>query len=281
MPIEILMPALSPTMTEGNLVKWLKKEGDSIKAGDVMAEIETDKATMEVEAVDEGTMGKILVPEGTEGVKVNQPIAILLEEGESASDIKDVKKAEAPTPIASQSTPEKKPELKVIPQISSEGRVFATPLARRIAEEAHLNLDTVSGSGPRGRIIRDDVEQALTLGGAAPALRPAAPSPLMSGYEPEYEVITPSNTRKVIARRLLEAKQTIPHFYLTVDCEIDALLKAREQINIAANGAYKLSVNDFVIKACALALKHIPSALEFDRFKFSFFSLCSQLFHFI
>ncbi len=256
MPIEILMPALSPTMTEGNLVKWLKKEGDSVKAGDVMAEIETDKATMEVEAVDEGTIGKILIPEGTEGVKVNEPIAILLEEGEKASDIKAVKKTEtAPAPAL-----EKKPDLKVIPQaVTSGDRVFATPLARRIAEESQLNLGSISGSGPRGRIIRDDVEQALAHGSAAPGLRTAAPA-LLTGYEPEYEVTNPSNMRKVIARRLQEAKQTIPHFYLTVDCEIDALLKARKQINTAANGAYKLSVNDFVIKACALALKHVPDA---------------------
>ncbi len=262
MPIEILMPALSPTMTEGNLVKWLKKEGDIVKAGDVMAEIETDKATMEVEAVDEGTMGKILIPEGTEGVKVNEPIAILLEEGEDASAIKEVKKTltePAPAPTPSQTTPEKKPDLKVISQQTSEGRIFATPLARRIAEEAHVNLGSIPGSGPRGRILRDDVERALTQGGAAPALQPAS-SPLLSGYEPEYEVINSTNVRKVIARRLVEAKQTIPHFYLTVDCEIDALLKAREQINDKANGAYKLSVNDFIIKACAMALKHVPDA---------------------
>jgi pyruvate dehydrogenase E2 component (dihydrolipoamide acetyltransferase) len=262
MPIEILMPALSPTMTEGNLVKWLKKEGDVVKAGDVMAEIETDKATMEVEAVDEGTIGKILISEGTEGVKVNEPIAILLEEGEDASSIKDIKKSvveTTPTPPPSQTQIEKKPELKVVTQSTSEGRVFATPLARRIADEAHLNLGSVSGSGPRGRIIREDVERALSLGGAAPALQPVS-SPLLSGYEPEFDVINPTNVRKVIARRLVEAKQTIPHFYLTVDCEIDALLRAREQINNKANGAYKLSVNDFVIKACAMALKHVPDA---------------------
>jgi pyruvate dehydrogenase E2 component (dihydrolipoamide acetyltransferase) len=268
MSIEILMPALSPTMTEGNLVKWHKKEGDTVKAGDVIAEIETDKATMEVEAVDEGRIGKILVPEGTELVKVNQPIAILLEEGEDASALEKVKttqisekkpeaKSEAPQP-----TPEKKPDLKVVPQgaPASQDRVFATPLARRIADEAQLNLGSVPGSGPRGRIIKADVEQALTQGGPAPALRPQAPSALLTGYEPEYDIINPSNMRKVIAKRLVEAKQTIPHFYLTVDCNIDALLKAREQINARANGTYKLSVNDFVIKACAMALEHVPEA---------------------
>jgi len=269
MSIEILMPALSPTMTEGNLVKWHKKEGDTIKAGDVIAEIETDKATMEVEAVDEGHLGKILVPEGTEQVKVNQPIAILLEEGEDASALDKVKtatpmpekkpevKAETPPP-----PPEKKPDLKVVPQATSMGqeRVFATPLARRIADEAHLNLGSIPGSGPRGRIIKADVEQALAQGGTATLLRPQAPSAILTGYEPEYEIINPSNMRKVIAKRIAEAKQTIPHFYVTVDCEIDALLKAREQINARANGAYKISVNDFVIKACAMALEHVPEA---------------------
>lgn len=268
MPIEILMPALSPTMTEGNLVKWHKKEGDVVKAGDVIAEIETDKATMEVEAVDEGHIGKILVPEGTEQVKVNQPIAILLEEGEDASALDKVKTAPAPekkpeavaeTP---QKEPEKKPDLKVVPQTAPTGtRVFATPLARRIAEEGRLNLSSVPGSGPHGRIVRADVEQALAGGGVAvPLLRPQTPSIALTGYEPAYEVINPSSIRKVIAKRLVEAKQTVPHFYLTVDCEIDALLKAREQINARADGAYKLSVNDFIIKACALTLNHIPAA---------------------
>lgn len=268
MPIEILMPALSPTMTEGNLVKWHKKEGDAVKAGDVIAEIETDKATMEVEAVDEGHIGKILVPEGTEQVKVNQPIAILLEAGEDASAIGTMKTAApAPALAAPQAAPEpahveKKPDLKVVsqPAPSSETRVFATPLARRIAEDVQLNLGAVSGSGPRGRIIKADVEAMVASGGAAPLLRPVAPSIGLTGYEPSYEVINPSSIRKVIAKRLVEAKQTIPHFYLTVDCEIDALLKAREQINARANGAYKLSVNDFIIKACALTLSHVPAA---------------------
>jgi pyruvate dehydrogenase E2 component (dihydrolipoamide acetyltransferase) len=264
MPIEILMPALSPTMTEGNLVKWHKREGETVKAGEVIAEIETDKATMEVEAVDEGRIGKILVAEGTEQVKVNQPIALLLEEGEDASALNKVK-VEAPPekkPEPVQDTPEKKPELKVVPQTeSSESRVFASPLARRIAEEAHLNLGSIPGSGPHGRIIRADVEQAMTQGGgAAPALRPSAPSALLSGYEPAYDIMPTSNIRKIIAKRLIEAKQTIPHFYLTVECNIDALLKAREKINARADGAYKLSVNDFIIKACGVALNHVPEA---------------------
>ncbi len=260
MPIEILMPALSPTMTEGNLVKWHKREGDVVKAGDLIAEIETDKATMEVESVDEGRIGKILVPEGTEQVKVNQPIAILLEEGEDAAaldkvktEVADEKKSEPVQP-----TPEKKPELKVVPQTaSSESRVFATPLARRIAEDANLNLVSIPGSGPHGRIIRADVEQALASSRSTPALKPSS---LLSGYEPAYDVLPTSNIRKIIAKRLIEAKQTIPHFYLTVECDIDALLKAREKINAQANGAYKLSVNDFIIKACGMALKHVPEA---------------------
>ena len=261
MPIEILMPALSPTMTEGNLVKWHKKEGDKVKAGEVIAEIETDKATMEVEAVDEGHIGKILVPEGTEQVKVNQVIALLLEEGEDASSLENVKKEAAPQKesTASQVTVEKKPDLKVVSQpLSSEARVFATPLARRIASDANLSLSSITGSGPHGRIIKADVEQVFAHGSPAPSLKPSAS--LLSGYEPAYDIIPTSNIRKVIAKRLVEAKETIPHFYLTVECEIDALLKAREQINTRAQGAYKLSVNDFIIKACGLALTHVPEA---------------------
>ena len=264
MPIEILMPALSPTMTEGNLVKWHKKEGETVKAGDVIAEIETDKATMEVEAVDEGSLGKIIVPEGTEGVKVNQVIALLLEEGEKASALETVKAEALPKPEKKEDSPlpspETKTELKVIPPQTvtpQSSRMFATPLARRIAEKESLNLESITGSGPRGRIIKADVEQALTQGGMS---RSSPPSALLSGYEPAYKVIPTSNIRKIIAKRLVEAKQTIPHFYLTVECEIDALLKAREQINKRAEGAYKLSVNDFVIKACGVALTRVPSA---------------------
>ncbi len=262
MPIEILMPALSPTMTEGNLVKWHKKEGDAVKAGDVLAEIETDKATMEVEAVDEGKIGKIVVPEGTESVKVNAPIAILLEEGEDVSAIKDVqaKPVEAPK----EKPAETKPDLKVVsetqpkPQVVQGERVFASPLARRIANQEGVQLVSITGSGPRGRIVKADVEQALSQGGGAPLPRSMPTSALLTGYEPEYDVIPTSNIRKVIAKRLVEAKQTIPHFYLTVECELDALLKARKQMN--TQEGLKLSVNDFVIKACAMALKKVPAA---------------------
>ncbi|MBY0500919.1 MAG: pyruvate dehydrogenase complex dihydrolipoamide acetyltransferase [Alphaproteobacteria bacterium] len=261
MPIEILMPALSPTMTEGNLVKWHKKEGDTVKAGETIAEIETDKATMEVEAVDEGRIGKILVPEGSEQVKVNQIIALLLEEGEDASTLKKVE----PKPVSEEKVQpvpipqESKPELKVVqPTISSSSsRVMATPLARRIASDAQLNLNAIPGSGPHGRIIKADVEQALAQGATAPL---SSTSALLSGYEPGYEVIFPSNMRKIIAKRLIEAKQTIPHFYVAIDCEIDALLQVRKEINSGAEAAYKLSVNDFIIKASALALKKVPEA---------------------
>ncbi|MBX9620490.1 MAG: pyruvate dehydrogenase complex dihydrolipoamide acetyltransferase [Alphaproteobacteria bacterium] len=254
MPIEILMPALSPTMTEGNLVKWHKKEGDAVKAGDILAEIETDKATMEVEAVDEGKVGKIIVHEGTENVKVNEVIGLLLEEGEDASALANVKTEKAPAPVETLKAPEKKPDLKVVaPEAPAGSRVFATPLARRIAEEKNLSLSSISGSGPRGRIVRADVEFANVPGAATPSVS-------LSGYEPEYEVIAPSNIRKVIAKRLVEAKSTIPHFYVSINCQIDALLKAREQINARADGVYKLSVNDFIIKACGLTLKRIPEA---------------------
>jgi len=257
MPIEILMPALSPTMTEGNLVKWHKREGDIVKAGDVMAEIETDKATMEVEAVDEGRLGKILVPEGTEQVQVNQVIGILLEEGEDASALENISKT-APTPKKEEAPPpvmEKKSDVQRAPSVAGETRAFASPLARRLAEKERINLATLTGSGPRGRIIKEDVEQALTKAPSVPA-----PSSLLSGYEPAYDVIPTSNIRKIIAKRLAEAKQTVPHFYLTMDCNIENLLKVREQINARANGTYKLSVNDFIIKACALALMKVPAA---------------------
>jgi pyruvate dehydrogenase E2 component (dihydrolipoamide acetyltransferase) len=263
MPIEILMPALSPTMTEGNLVRWLKKEGDTVKAGETIAEIETDKATMEVEAVDEGQMGKILVPEGTEGVPVNKVIALLLEEGEDKSALENVTTAEpVKTAAVSQPTPDTKPDLKVVTSHDkpSGDRVFATPLARRLSENAGMDIRSLEGSGPRGRIVKADVEQALSQTATAPLLRPTAPSPALSGYEPAYDVLPVSNMRKVIAKRLMEAKQTVPHFYLSVECDIGKLAKAREQINELAKGAYKLSVNDFVIKACALALKQVPEA---------------------
>lgn len=276
MPINILMPALSPTMTEGNLARWLKNEGDAVKAGDVLAEIETDKATMEVEAVDEGRIGKIVVPAGTEGVKVNAVIAVLLEEGEEASAISAIPAASKPAaqpaealkaavaaaaPVAAAPAP-------LAPAPHKGNRVFASPLARRIAAEKGVDLAAVIGSGPHGRIIRQDVEQAV---GKAPAAKPAAAAakaPAISGAqgfgEGAFDLVPHTNMRKTIARRLQESKQFVPHFYLTVDFEIDRLLKLREEINAASPkdgpGAYKVSVNDFVIKACALALKQVPAA---------------------
>ncbi|MEB3702200.1 Dihydrolipoyllysine-residue acetyltransferase component of pyruvate dehydrogenase complex [Candidatus Bealeia paramacronuclearis] len=262
MSIEILMPALSPTMTEGNLVKWHKKEGDIVKAGDILAEIETDKATMEVEAVDEGKMGKILIPEGTENVKVNAPIAILLEDGEDASSLKMPAPMTAPQP---QKEEAKKPELSVVKSasvtLSSESRVFASPLAKRIAAQNNLNLESLSGSGPRGRIVKSDVEVAIAQGEVTTARVLTLPTdvPGLSGYEPAFEAIPVNNMRKVIAKRLTESKQTVPHFYLTVDCEIDALLRARIQLNQMGD-EYKLTVNDFIIRAVGLALKKVPEA---------------------
>ncbi|TXH34721.1 MAG: pyruvate dehydrogenase complex dihydrolipoamide acetyltransferase [Rhodospirillaceae bacterium] len=291
MPINILMPALSPTMTEGNLAKWLKNEGDEVKAGDVIAEIETDKATMEVEAADEGRIGKILVPAGSEGVKVNDVIAVLLEEGEDAGTIgKDApapKPAEQPkieakpaepkaesTP-APQAAPAPMPPAPKAPaktESAAKGeRIFASPLARRIAAEKGIDLAGIAGSGPHGRIIRHDVEEAVGKGGAAkPAAGAAAGAkapaiPGTQGFgEGAFDLVPHTNMRKTIARRLQESKQFVPHFYLTVDCEIDRLLELREEINAASpaegEGAYKLSVNDFLIKACAVALKKVPAA---------------------
>jgi pyruvate dehydrogenase E2 component (dihydrolipoamide acetyltransferase) len=288
MPIELLMPALSPTMTEGNLAKWLKKEGDAVKAGDVIAEIETDKATMEFEAVDEGTLGKILVPEGTEGVKVNQPIALLLEEGEDKSALSKVPAAPAAAPAAAKPAPAPEAPKPAPPPSAPKpaaprgnghaeaGRLFASPLARRMAEQAGIDLSRLTGSGPHGRVVKHDIEAALAKGPAAlrapaPARAPAAPAAPGAIAPPSYsrdQVVAlagnPAFTempitsmRRVIARRMVESKLTIPHYYLTVDCEIDALLRMREQINAAAG--LKLSVNDFVIKAAALTLKKVPA----------------------
>ena len=283
MAIQILMPALSPTMTDGKLAKWLKKEGDAVASGDVIAEIETDKATMEMEAVDEGTIGKILVPEGSEGVAVNAPIAVLLEEGEDASAIaaatspaKAPEKPAAPAPAAAKpAAPALAPAQPAAasaakPQVAPDGdRVLASPLARRMAEQAGLDLAQVTGSGPQGRIVKADVEKALAGGApmaapapAAAAKAPSAPAPAPQIAAP-YTEVPNSSMRKVIARRLSESKQTIPHFYLTVDCEIDALLALRKQLNAKApegEGAYKLSVNDFVVRAVALALRQVPAA---------------------
>ncbi len=273
MSINILMPALSPTMTEGKLAKWHVKVGDMVKSGQVVCEIETDKATMEVEAVDEGKVGQILVEEGTEGVKVNAVIAVLLEEGE-----KDVAKSAAPAAAAK--APEAKPAEKPAtaapapaprssaPAASSGGtRIFASPLAKRIAAEKGIDLAGIKGSGPNGRIVKVDVENARP--GAAPAAtpkaapKPAAPAPAAGGQPvfvaPGDSRVPHTSIRKVIARRMLESKQTVPHFYLTVDFEIDALLTARTAINavVEKKGA-KVSVNDMVIKACAKALRDHP-----------------------
>ena len=265
MPIEILMPALSPTMTEGKLAKWLKKPGDIIKSGDVIAEIETDKATMEMEAVDEGTLGHILVPEGTEKVSVNEPIAFLLLEGESngaapkpaAPPTKVAPAPEVnPQPVAAAAQVAPKPTATAAkPQAASGSRVFASPLARRIAADAGIDLAAIPGSGPHGRIVKADVEQAASTG-----VRKAAPKAAAAAndFSQPYTAVPNSGMRKVIAKRLVEAKTTIPHFYLTVDCIIDDLMKLRKDINDRAGDAYKLSVNDFAIKASALALRKVP-----------------------
>ena len=285
MPVEILMPALSPTMEEGTLAKWLVKEGDTVSAGDLLAEIETDKATMEFEAVDEGVIGKLLVAEGTEGVKVNSPIALLLEDGESASDAKATAPKSEAAPKA-EAAPKNEPassEAKAAPpapKAADGGRVFASPLARRIAADKGIDLSGVTGSGPHGRIVKADVEgaspQAKPAAAATEAAAPAAakagapaampPGPstdtVLKMYEGRaYTEIKLDGMRKTIAARLTEAKQTIPHFYLRRDIHLDALMAFRGQLNAQLEGrGVKLSVNDFIIKACALALQQVPAA---------------------
>ena len=264
MPIQILMPALSPTMAEGNLAKWLKKEGDSVKAGDIIAEIETDKATMEFEAVDEGVLGRILVPGGTQGVKVNQPIALLLSEGEDALALSKVTVPEvvvppAVAPVVAAPTPSAPPAAAAVPAPAPGARLFATPLAKRIAKEKGVDLAAVKGSGPHGRIVRADVEGAKPGPVAAPAAVPAPAPAAPPAFGPAYTEVPLTMMRKVIARRLSEAKQTVPHFYLTVDYKIDKLLALRSELN-SREGAVKLSVNDFIIRACALALRKVPAA---------------------
>ncbi len=301
MPTPILMPALSPTMEKGKLAKWLKKEGDTVKSGDILAEIETDKATMEVEAVDEGTLGKILIAEGTEDVPVNETIAVILEEGESAADIKAVAKpaaaaappppapsrkgegSEAPAPAASKGNGGAAPPAPS--PLVGEGRgggsaekgerLFASPLARRIAKLDGIDLSRVTGSGPHGRVVKRDVEEAKAKGltGPAPAARGPALAPAMGDeevlklFEPgSYELEPHDSMRKIIAKRLTQAKQTIPHFYLSTDCTLDNLLALRERLNASApkdkegKPAFKVSVNDFVIKALAMALMKVPDA---------------------
>lgn len=277
MPTNILMPALSPTMTEGTLAKWLKKEGDTVKAGDVIAEIETDKATMEVEAVDEGQLAKILISAGTSGVAVNTPIAVLLDEGEDASAIKSgpaVNSNPAPQAAAvSAPAPSSAPAVSAAAptaHAADGSRVFASPLARRMAAEKGVDLKAVQGSGPHGRIVKADVMNAKAgAATAAPAPKAASSAPASSGPNAKqladmlgmaYTEIPNNNIKKVTARRLTEAKQTIPHFYLSVDCVLDKLMAARAQMNESADGAYKLSVNDFIIKANAMALKAYPPA---------------------
>ncbi|MFG6528978.1 MULTISPECIES: pyruvate dehydrogenase complex dihydrolipoamide acetyltransferase [unclassified Sulfitobacter] len=299
MPTEILMPALSPTMEEGTLAKWLVKEGDEVASGDILAEIETDKATMEFEAVDEGTIGKILIEEGSEGVKVNTPIAVLLEEGESADDIDSAapakeekpqaeeapKAAEAETPgagygrgatDANDAPTNSDAKAPAAPKDDKGGRIFASPLARRIAADKGLDLTQIEGSGPRGRIVKADVESAQPTAAkagspaaakdAAPVTQPAPAGPSSDAvrkmYEDrEIEEVKLDGMRKTIAARLTEAKQTVPHFYLRRDIQIDALLSFRSDLNkqLEARGV-KLSVNDFIIKACALALQSVPDA---------------------
>lgn len=294
MPTEILMPALSPTMEEGTLAKWLVKEGDTVSSGDVMCEIETDKATMEFEAVDEGTIGKILIADGTEGVKVNTPIAVLLEEGESADDISapsspktEQSSSTAPADASDKTAPaagygrgatDATPAITPAAPSGGDGkRIFATPLARRIAAEKGLDLSQVSGSGPRGRIIKADVQglsqsdapkaapaqsaPAAPAAIAAPASGPSAET-VMKMYEGrDFEEVTLNGMRKTIAARLTEAKQSIPHFYLRRDIQLDALMKFRADLNkqLETRGV-KLSVNDFIIKASALALQSVPDA---------------------
>ena len=302
MPINILMPALSPTMEKGNLAKWLKKEGDKVKSGDVIAEIETDKATMEVEAVDEGTIAKIVVPEGTQDVPVNDVIAVLAGDGE------DVKSAgasagakPAPAPAKAEAAPSKPaspspvaapapaaaaapkpaaapaPQAASSPQANGDARTFSSPLARRLAKEAGIDVARITGTGPRGRVIARDVAEAKSgkglkapaaAPGAGPALAPSSMSDkqILALFEPgSYDIVPHDGMRRTIAQRLTAAVQTVPTFYLTIDCEIGKLLAAREEINASApkdkekKPLYKLSVNDFVIKAMAVALQKIPN----------------------
>lgn len=270
MPINITMPALSPTMTEGTLAKWLKSEGDSVESGDVIAEIETDKATMEVEAVDEGIIGKILVQSGTDNVPVNDVIAVLLEDGESADDIGDVSAPTPKAPVIEEKTETAKPAQNTVaktPQnvAQSGGRIFASPLAKRLAANAGIDLSTVKGSGPRGRIVKVDVENAKAAPAPSVAAAPTStayddPDVKTNIYGMAYKELPNNNIRKVVAKRLTESKQNVPHFYLTVECVLDSLLSARKDINDKANGAFKLSVNDFIIKAAAMALKAYPAA---------------------
>lgn len=295
MPVKITMPALSPTMEEGNLSKWLVKEGDKVNPGDVIAEIETDKATMEVEAVDEGTLARIVVPAGTQGVKVNSVIALLAEEGEDIADVAKSADVLTVTPAAPQGA-SAAPQLAqaaapqqparaseesaatpvAAPSAAAKGtRVFSSPLARRLASQAGVDIASIPSSGPHGRVVKRDIDAAVQGGGKAidPAISlvhaPSDDAVLKLFMPGEYEIVPHDGMRKTIARRLVESKQTVPHFYVTVDCELDALLKLRSGLNKAAPEkktddrsvpAYKLSVNDMIIKTVALALKEVPDA---------------------
>lgn len=293
MPINITMPALSPTMEEGNLAKWLVKEGDKVVSGDILAEIETDKATMEVEAIDEGTIAKIVVEGGTEGVKVNALIAILAEDGE---DVAEAAKGGGDTPVTAAASANEAPAVaalaasnapvtpveSMVPVTTNSERMFSSPLARRMAKDGGIDISAIAGTGPHGRIIKRDVETAIAGGtgkvasasaSASPTGAPASAAPVgMSSEqtlklfeEGSYELIKHDGMRKTIAKRLQESKQTIPHFYVSVDCELDALLSLRGQLNKSApvideKPAYKISVNDMVIKALALSLRDVPEA---------------------
>ncbi len=267
MPISILMPALSPTMTEGTLASWQVKEGDAIQSGQVLAEIETDKAVMEVEAVDEGVLAKILVPAGSESVAVNSVIALLAEEGEDPATVSVPSDTNAPVNNSTNEAKASAVSPQAAPQKSTSDpsgpRIFASPLARRLAAEAGLDLASLKGSGPHGRIVKRDIEAAIAAG-PAPKTASSAPQAAMistdlAGPAP-YEVVPLNTMRKTIARRLSEAKSTVPHFYLSVDIELDQLLAARKALNTAADGAYKLSVNDLILKACGMALMKVPKA---------------------
>lgn len=292
MPIDILMPALSPTMTEGTLAKWLVKEGDEVSSGDVLAEIETDKATMEVEAVEEGVIAKILIPEGSEGVAVNTPIAILAEEDEDPAEAAKSGGGGAPAPSAAAEGPKETPKQEAAPEAkpspapapassssasSGGSRVFASPLAKRIAADAGIDIAAVSGSGPHGRVVKSDVEAAIASGGAKKSAAPASEAPASAPKDPAaaaasvisvddpifkmlppHEAVPNTNMRKTIAKRLTESARDVPHFNVLADVEIDALLAMRKQLNDREGADYKISVNDMVIKATALALTRVP-----------------------
>ena len=259
MAIEIFLPALSPTMETGTLAKWLVKEGDVVESGTILAEIETDKATMEYECIDDGIVGKILVADGTEDIPVGQLIAVLLEDGDDASVLENLSTAKSAAPVDVKTTPVAAPVVATAPVApvaakKAGDRVFSSPLARRIAAQKNINIAEVAGTGPRGRVIKRDVE-AYT-----PVAKPVAMAAVASleGDAP-FEEIKLSNMRKTIAKRLTESKQTVPHFYLGVDIELDNLLAARKELN-SMSDEYKISVNDFIIRACALALKKVPEA---------------------